>query len=47
MLHQVTRAIVPDFSLRAALRHWQEIQRDLAESPRQRVLQLQKWSKTS
>lgn len=43
MLHQLTRAILPDFSLGDTLAHWDEITADLSESPRQRLQQIQKW----
>jgi hypothetical protein len=47
MLHQVTRAIMPDFSLRDTLRNWDEISCELAESPRKRMRQSEKWAETS
>jgi hypothetical protein len=47
MFHQVTRAIMPDFSLREALSNWPAISLDLAESRRRRRRQLEKWPKTS
>jgi hypothetical protein len=43
----VIRAIMPDFSLRDMLTRWTEISTQLAESPRQRLLQAQKFAKTS
>jgi hypothetical protein len=47
MFHQVTRAILPDFSLGQTLLHWNQIADDLAESPRQRLLQIQKLAQIS
>jgi len=47
VLHQVLRAIMPDFSLRDMLSRWTEISTQLAESPRRRMLQAQKLRKTS
>lgn len=44
MFHQVARAILPGFSLGQTLLHWNEIADDLAEPPRQRQLQIQKWA---
>jgi len=38
---------MPDFSLRDMLTRWAEISTQLAESPRQRMLQVQKLTKTS
>ncbi len=47
MLHQVSHSIMPDFSLRDALRNWEDISFELAQSRRQRKRHCEKWSKTS
>ncbi len=47
MLHQVTSAIRPALSLRDTFAQWAAIRGALAESPRNRVLQVQKLAKTS
>lgn len=47
MLHQVTHAIMPGFSLRDTLRNWDEISFELAESRRQRKRHHEKWKQTS
>jgi hypothetical protein len=47
MLHQVVRTIVPELSLRHLFHRWNEIRTALAESPRQRILQVESMTLTS
>jgi hypothetical protein len=47
MLHQILSAIRPALSLPKVFTNWDAIRAALAESPRQRILQVQKFMPTS